>query len=261
MNKSSAEGAANVVGFVVRDLYCIDMAKAEAATPAPIRRRQADRAALSDRLLMEAAIELIVKIGIHGTTLQAVGERAGYSRGLATHRFGSKAGLFGRVLQVASVDWLKRVQQAVDQRVGVDALCAATDAAEKFIRERPEEVRAMYLLWFLSIDPSAEYMSNIAAVHKAQRRDVAQWVRAGQEAGRVDPTVDPLRVAEQYAASMAGIVYQWLANSDMPLSAMFEQLKADLKTRLEVTPAGDVDHQSKPRNSASSSTVKRSRTN
>jgi AcrR family transcriptional regulator len=238
------------------------MAKAEAANPAPLRRRQADRAALSDRLLMEAAIELIVKIGIHGTTLQAVGERAGYSRGLATHRFGSKAGLFGRVLQVASVDWLNRVQQAVDKRVGVDALCAATDAAEKFIRERPEEVRAMYLLWFLSIDPSAEYMSNIAAVHKAQRRDVAQWVKAGQDAGLVDPQVDPVRVAEQYAASMAGIVYQWLANSDMPLSAMFQQLKADLKTRLEVSAASDrVDQLAKPRNSASSSTSKRSRGN
>ena len=238
------------------------MAKAEAANPAPLRRRQADRAALSDRLLMEAAIELIVKIGIHGTTLQAVGERAGYSRGLATHRFGSKAGLFGRVLQVASVDWLNRVQQAVDKRVGVDALCAATDAAEKFIRERPEEVRAMYLLWFLSIDPSAEYMSNIAAVHKAQRRDVAQWVKAGQDAGLVDPQVDPVRVAEQYAASMAGIVYQWLANSDMPLSAMFQQLKADLKTRLEVSAASDrVDQFAKPRNSVSSSTPKRSRGN
>jgi AcrR family transcriptional regulator len=190
---------------------------------------------------MEAAIELIVKIGINGTTLQAVGERAGYSRGLATHRFGSKAGLFGKVLQEASVDWLKRVQTAVGDRVGVPALVAATDAAEKFIRDRPAEVRAMYLLWFLSIDPSADYKSNIAIVHKAQRRDVAQWVKAGQAAGIVDPDVDPVRVAEQYAASMAGLIYQWLANSEMPLSLMFKQLKADLKVRLErpvAEPAG-----------------------
>jgi hypothetical protein len=32
---------------------------------------------------------------------------------------------------------------------------------------------------------------------------------------------------------MAGIIYQWLANSKMPLSSMFRQLKADLKIRLE----------------------------
>ncbi len=209
------------------------MSKAATASPPPARRRQADRVALSDRRLMDAAIELIVKVGINGTTLQAVGELAGYSRGLATHRFGSKAGLFGKVLQEASVDWLDRVQVAVGERVGVDALMAATDAAEVFIRERPEEVRAMYLLWFLSIDPSADYKSNIAIVHKAQRRDVAQWVKAGQTAGTVDPDLDPMRVAEQYAASMAGIIYQWLANSKMPLSSMFKQLKADLKIRLE----------------------------
>ncbi len=209
------------------------MSKAATASPPPARRRQADRVALSDRRLMDAAIELIVKVGINGTTLQAVGELAGYSRGLATHRFGSKAGLFGKVLQEASVDWLDRVQVAVGERVGVDALMAATDAAEVFIRERPEEVRAMYLLLFLSIDPSADYKSNIAIVHKAQRRDVAQWVKAGQTAGTVDPDLDPMRVAEQYAASMAGIIYQWLANSKMPLSSMFRQLKADLKIRLE----------------------------
>src|SRR5512139_2612656 len=146
---------------------------------APRGRKQAERTALSDRLLTEAAIELLVKHGIQGTTLQAVGERAGYSRGLATHRFGSKAGLFGKVLQVASQDWLERVQAAVGPRVGADALCAATDAAEKFFRERPDEVRAMYLLWFLSIDPSSDYKANLANVHHAQRRDAAHWIRAG----------------------------------------------------------------------------------
>lgn len=209
------------------------MVKAVSRKGSSRRRRQADRTALSDRLLTEAAIELLVKFGIQGTTLQAVGERAGYSRGLATHRFGSKAGLFGKVLQVASMDWLERVQAAVGERVGADALCAATDAAEAFIRERPAEVRAMYLLWFLSIDPSADYKSNIANVHHAQRRDVARWIRAGQAAGTVNAGADAERVAEQYAASMAGIIYQWLANPEMPLAAMFRQLKSDLRARLE----------------------------
>jgi AcrR family transcriptional regulator len=208
------------------------MSKTALVSTPQARRRQADRVALSDRRLMDAAIELIVKVGINGTTLQAVGELAGYSRGLATHRFGSKAGLFGKVLQEASVDWLNRMQVAVGDRIGVDALMAATDAAEEFIRDRPEEVRAMYLLWFLSIDPSADYKSNIAIVHKAQRRDVAQWIEAGQIAGIIDRDIDPMRVAEQYAASMAGIIYQWLANSKMPLTAMFKQLKEDLKIRL-----------------------------
>lgn len=177
-------------------------------------------------------MHLMVRYGIQGTTVHAVGEKAGYSRGLATHRFGSKAGLFAKVLQVASVDWLERVQAAVGSRVGAEALCAATDAADRFFRERPDEVRAMYLLWFLSIDPSADYKSNLANVHNAQRRDASQWIRAGQDAGVVDPSLDPERVAEQYVASMAGIAYQWLANPAMPISLMFRQLKDDLGVRL-----------------------------
>jgi len=209
--------------------------RANRSPAAPVRtaRRQADRSALSDRLLTEAAIDLLVKHGIQGTTLQAVGERAGYSRALATHRFGSKAGLFGHVLKVASTDWLERVQKAVGSLTGIEALYAATDAAEGFVQDRPDELRAMYLLWFLSIDPSAGYTSNIASVHNAQRRDVARWITAGQEAGVVDADVEPMRFAEQYAASMAGIFYQWLANPGMPLSAMFAQLKADLPARLQ----------------------------
>lgn len=219
------------------------MARKKSDASTPQRRRQAERTALSDRKLTEAAIELLVKHGIQGTTLQAVGELAGYSRGLATHRFGSKAGLFAKVLQVASADWVERLSTAVGPRVGADALCAATDAAEQFIRERPDELKAMYLLWFLSIDPSAGYQSNIANVHNAQRRDAANWIRAGQQAGLVDPDADPVRVAEQYAASMAGIVYQWLANPRMPLSLMFAQLKSDLRARLELaaTKSGRAD--------------------
>ena len=216
------------------------MAKRKPATPpakAPaqpvVRRRQADRSALSDRRLTEAAIELLVQSGVQGTTLQAVGERAGYSRALATHRYGSKAGLFAQVLKVASADWLDRMQKAVGKRTGADALCAATDATYRFIRERPNEVRAMYLLWFQSIDPGAEYRSNLANVHRAQRRDVEAWVKAAQAAGEVDRSVNRYRLAEQYTATMAGIAYQWLANSEMPLGAMYRELKADIRSRLE----------------------------
>src|SRR5450631_4451160 len=179
----------------------------------PVRRKQADRSALSDRLLTEAAIELLVQSGAHGTTLQAVGERAGYSRALATHRFGSKAGLFGQVLKDATADWLERMHKAVGSRTGADALCSATDATSQFIRESPNVVRAMYLLWFQSIDPGAIYRSNLANVHRAQRNDVEIWVKAGQDDGSVDRSVNRQRFAEQYCAVMAGIAYQWLANS------------------------------------------------
>ena len=47
--------------------------------------------------MIDAAIELILEFGPEKTTLAAIGERAGYSRGLATYRFGSKAGLYDEI--------------------------------------------------------------------------------------------------------------------------------------------------------------------
>jgi hypothetical protein len=43
-----------------------------------------------------------------------------------------------------------------------------------------------------------------------------------------------MRVAEQYAASMAGIIYQWLADPDIPVGLMFAELEANLRDRLEL---------------------------
>jgi len=40
--------------------------------------------------LLDAAADLIAEGGYEAMTLAAVGERAGYSRGLVTARFGSK---------------------------------------------------------------------------------------------------------------------------------------------------------------------------
>jgi AcrR family transcriptional regulator len=204
-----------------------------------VRRRQADRSALSDRRLTESAIDLLLEFGIKGTTLQVVGERAGYSRALATHRFGSKSGLFTHVLKVAITEWLERMQKTVGTKVGMEAVHAATDATEKFIRERPKIVRVMYMLWFQSIDPGAAFHPNIAAVHRAQRRDVEKWIRAGQKAGRVNRAVNPVRFAEQYCATMAGIAYQWLANDEMPLAAMYGRLRKDVATQLRVSNAAE----------------------
>ena len=44
--------------------------------------------------MLAAAVDLILEHGTDKTTLAAIGEKAGYSRGLATYRFGSKAGLY-----------------------------------------------------------------------------------------------------------------------------------------------------------------------
>ena len=57
------------------------------------RKTHAQRREEAERRLLDAALTIVAQRGSVRMTLAEVGEAAGYSRGLAAHRFGNKAGL------------------------------------------------------------------------------------------------------------------------------------------------------------------------
>lgn len=186
--------------------------------------------------MTEAAVELLARHGIAGTTLAAIGRAAGYSRGLATQRFGSKAGLLRHVLKRTSSEWLRRLEGTVGRKVGLEALHAALDTQVGFIREAPNDVRAMYLLSFQSIDPGAEFRPNVAEVHRRQRETVARWVHDGQARGVVTPDVDPQQVAAYFCGAAVGLVFHWLVHPGFGLEDAVAEMKAGLAQRLRPAP-------------------------
>jgi AcrR family transcriptional regulator len=199
-----------------------------AAIAPPPRRRQEDRSARSERLLMEAAVELLVSRGIDGTTLNAIAEGSGYSRGLVTHRFGSKAGLLSSVHDTVAQRWIAHVSGRVGDAVGVEALRQLADALLGFIAESPQELRALYLLRYTSIDAGAEFRANVAKVNRAQRRDVERWIEAGQNNGTIAPTLDAALHAEMFCALLDGLIYRWLVNPNIEIGNIHQLLKDQL---------------------------------
>lgn len=173
-------------------------------------RTQAERTALSDRAMLNAAVELILERGTEKTTLQAIGERAGYSRGLATYRFGSKAGLFDAVCKAISRRWLDYLEEDVGDKIGIEAMCAALDSFFQFVSDFPQEARVLQILYCGAGGPKSEYRSTSVSIHRRQQEDVAEWVRAGQRAGTVRTDADPRSVAAQYIAYISGLTYLWL---------------------------------------------------
>ena len=95
-------------------------------THSPVTRpTQAERTALAEEKMVIATIELLNTAGLAGTTLIAIGERAGYSRGLASHHFGSKSGLFRKVLKHITSVWTKELQYNLEGKTGLGAITAA----------------------------------------------------------------------------------------------------------------------------------------
>ena len=205
------------------------------AKPSEPPRTQAERTALAETRMVGAAIELLNTAGIQGTTLVAIGEMAGYSRGLATHHFGSKAGLFRTVLKRVSAAWTAELLNSLDGKTGVDAMTAAIDSHLAHALRHPEYIRAQNILWGAALDPSSEFKPNVTQFMRIQRESVAAWVRGGQESGEISEHIDAERIAEQFYGGLIGINSQWLVSPDFDLAAAYEDFKHNMVRLVSAT--------------------------
>ena len=180
----------------------------------PQSRTQAGRTALSDERMFESAKQIIVEKGTHNTTLKEIGERAGYSRGLASNRFGSKEGLFSQMVRDFNKRWASELQRFVGEKTGLAAYIAAFDAVESFLLGHSDEMRALYILWFESMTSHDEVRRRLAANHMAYRRDAQRWIRQGIEQGTIRPSIDPVSFAVEFASLIFGLIYQWLVQPE-----------------------------------------------
>ena len=185
--------------------------------------------------MVSAAIELLNSAGIQGTTLVAIGETAGYSRGLATHHFGSKAGLFRTVLKRVSAIWSEELTSKLKGKTGLQALTTSIDAHLAHALAHPEYIRAQNILWGAALDPSSEFKPNVAEFMRIQRESVAEWVCGGQRNGDIRQDVDAERIAEQFYGALIGINSQWLVSPDFDLPSAYKDFKHNMVRLLSAT--------------------------
>lgn len=199
------------------------------------RLKQVERTALSDARMFEAAMHLIVERGTHNTTLKEIGEKAGYSRGLASNRFGSKETLFSHMVRDFNEKWASELRRFVGGNTGLAAVQGALDAVEFFMLNRTMQMQAMYILWFESITSYAVVRRRLAANHIAYRRDTTRWLMQGINDGEVRSDIDPESFAVEFSAFIFGLVYQWLANpTAINLHTVLQHYRQNTIARLSV---------------------------
>ena len=170
------------------------------------RRTQDERRALAERRVVEAAVALIADHGSRSATLARVGEKAGYSRGIVTHHFGTRDGLLRRVVEYAR-------QVDVPEYDG-DGLRQLTGTVESYlcnIVERKSSARAFLRMWSEAIasDPVLEPVFGEQDAHL--RKLLADILRAGVADGSVGSEVDAAAGAVFVAACLRGIGMQLIA--------------------------------------------------
>jgi AcrR family transcriptional regulator len=200
--------------------------------PGP-RRTQAERTAESDARLMRAALKLIGERGYQGTSLAAIGEEAGYSRGLVNERFGSKAGLLWALVKRMLRIWNHEGKARADRNhTGLDSLCDVVDNHRRAL-ERDEGIRAFYAILFEVLGPIPEVLPEFQKLHRDFRADIERSLRAGIEAGTIRADIDVSAQAVTLLGVLRGIAIQWLLEKDaVPIEATYEAVKSNLRRSL-----------------------------
>lgn len=179
------------------------------------RNRQQERSDTSTRRLLESAGELISEVGYAGMTLAAVGERAGYSRGIVTIKFGSKANLLAEVVDRITTGWShKRWLPEIKDKNGLDGFLALISAISAEFRRDTKGVRLLYALMFEAVQSNEELRQVFVEFHRSQRSDLAAILRRGIKDGSVRSDVNVKAEAAAVVSGLRGIGYQWMLDPD-----------------------------------------------
>lgn len=204
-------------------------------TTTPPRRTQQERRAEAEQRLIGAAAELISEGGPASLTLAKVGERAGYSSGLAAHYFGSKGAL------------IERVAGAVSRQFG-EAMIEAVDPHDSLL----DETRSLVNVYFdIITNPLPINRARVALIadavahHDAEGRRVmvdfsrefrsllsARFARA-VDAGELDPDVDTDALAALVVGLLRGITNESVLDPTIDLRACRAEVDALLTARLQ----------------------------
>src|SRR5882762_1698253 len=114
------------------------------------------RRAEAEHRLIAAAADLVGELGPSKVTLASVGERAGYSRGLATHHFGSKGALMQRLVETVTHQFREAVIDQQRSADAVDELRTLIGVYFDVVSDLQPVNRARLVLWAESVTTPSE---------------------------------------------------------------------------------------------------------
>jgi AcrR family transcriptional regulator len=183
---------------------------------------RAERQAQTRAALLEAAAELFVERGLQGASVEAIAERAGFTRGAFYSNFASKEEVFAEVLQ----ERVYRAYRAMaEERLRPDReLPSARESAEALARVQAHPDGAWLFRLWLELLLQAGRDENMRALARefwrTNRQLTAKVVERAAAEGRDGRGLPPDRLASALIALDIGLAIQHYVDPDaVPLDA------------------------------------------
>ncbi len=202
-------------------------------------RSRSEKAALSDKRLIQAALELIAESGIERVTLRSIGERAGYSRGLVNYRFGTKEKLLREATKRLVQHWTDDINDLNEQRAatGLSAISRLIERHQRSLVSNKPESRAYHALLYSALGPMPNLREQLAQVNSQMREQIATWIEDGVANGEIRDDTRPMEAASWIDAAARGVAYQWYMDPDgIDLEQTFSNLLTAIHRALRRPP-------------------------
>ena len=144
------------------------------------RRTQAERRAETETRLLQAAMDLVAEGGVGAVTVAATGERAGYSRGIVNHHFGSRRAL----LDALAREVQGRFSAPRTNGDGLARILGLVDAYLDALGGRARDSQVFLVLWTEAIASDPDLRPVFAERDEAFRSSMAKAVAAGWPTAR-----------------------------------------------------------------------------
>ena len=195
------------------------------------RRTQEERRSEAERKLVTAAAELVAEIGPSRVTLASVGERAGYSRGLATHHFGSKGALMQRLVEAVT----QQFREALVENPGepLDELLRLIGIYFDVMSDLQPVNRARLVLWADAVStPSDDIRPAMVSADREFREEIEKRLRLAVTAEQI-VAVNAHGLATVIIAMLRGVALQSLIDDHVDLAAARAEIEALVIARLQ----------------------------
>jgi AcrR family transcriptional regulator len=201
------------------------------------RRTQEARRNEAEQRLLAAAAELIGEIGPAAVTLANIGERAGYSRGLATHHFGSKGAMMQRLVDTVTEEFQRSIFLEHQADSSTDQLLGLIDTYFLALADLKPVNRARLVLWADAVaTPSPDVRAAMIAADRQFRSALVDGMARGVAAQEFSDDVDAGGLATVVIAMLRGVALESLLDDQVDLRACRCEIEKVLITRLRRTP-------------------------
>lgn len=209
-----------------------------------MRRTQAERSDQSQRRLLDATARVVAERGVSAATFEAIGRNAGYSRGLATQKFGSKQGLIEALIaDLHAQQEAGLAARHIDDMPGLEALLEYVDLYLRHLAEA-QATRAYFMLMAGAVADASELRAAFAGSHDRVKDRLTRLIARGQAAGDLRREVDPQAGALMVGSLLLGVSVQWLVDPQTEVDAIRETSLATL--RLAFAPPGPAPQETRP---------------